>query len=337
MGLHILSQEQIDLAVEWFAEIDPGNHNAAALLFETFGPGRHWWPTDGQNGEAERPIKPYERFSDYELLLMKLQETDPQKYKVIHKGTPFYLMAWLAFDMRHYEKALFYLDAALSEDKKNAMQTWQDLPACRFLLLKDEDQVAGVTIREIQNKLDNQLKRFGVIPGARQVSLGDFVDKVVKTLIGDPKARSIVSAFYVFLLEYDERRRELDLRSTGGGSIQPLITHLFHGGVIFESLLKTKYTNGATLGQIFRTTDFTVDFHGFTVINNTSATTLEDIYNAINDSSLDTAFRTTAKLRNTTGHNLAWDDIFDLYDDVYEKFFQQEVNAILYLIDKIFP
>lgn len=334
MGPHILSQEQIDSAVERFAEIDPGNHNAAALLFETFGPGRHWWPKDGQNGEAERPIKPYERFSDYELLLMKLQETDPQKYKVIHKGTPFYLMAWLAFDMRHYEKALFYLDAALSEDQKNANKTWQDLPAYRFLLLKDEDQVAGVTIREIQNKLDNQLKRFGVIPGARQVSLGDFVDKVVKTLIGDPKTRSIVSAFYVFLLEYDERRRELDLRSTGGGSIQPLITHLFHGGVIFESLLKTKYPEDQ-LGRIFQSPQFREDFNLCNI--QTSAKGLSDIYEAIIDDLPLTAFQTTAKLRNTTGHNLAWDNIFGLNDGVYAKFFQQEVNAILYLIDKKFP
>ena len=328
MEPYILSQQQIDLARNRFAEIDPGNHNDAALFFQTFGPGRHWKPPNGPTGIIEQSDKPYERFSDYELLLTKLQEQDPEKYKKIHKGTPFYLMAWLAFDMRHYEKALFYLDAALSEDKKNAMQTWQDLPACRFLLLEDGNQVAGVTIQEIKCKLGEQLERFNNMQNAITVLINDFIVKVVKDLINDSKKRSIVSAFYVFLLEYDERRRELDLRSNDGGSIQPLITHLFHGGVIFESLLKVKYP-GDQLGKIFQSPQFTGDFNLCNI--QTSAKDLSDIYKAIIDDLPLTAFQTTAKLRNTTGHNLAWDDIFENYN-VYEKFFQQEVNAILYLI-----
>jgi hypothetical protein len=40
---------------------------------------------------------------------------------------------------------------------------------------------------------------------------------------------------------------------------------------------------------------------------------------------------TATKLRNTTGHNLIWDNIFDA-PKKYEDLFQQLTNAILHVI-----
>ena len=54
---------------------------------------------------------------------------------------------------------------------------------------------------------------------------------------------------------------------------------------------------------------------------------------AIKDFSIETAFATTGKLRNTTGHNLVWDDIFDTPKN-YVDLFDQEVNAILHVISQ---
>jgi hypothetical protein len=34
-------------------------------------------------------------------------QTDVDKYRKMHKGTPFGFLSWLAFDMRNYEKAMF--------------------------------------------------------------------------------------------------------------------------------------------------------------------------------------------------------------------------------------
>ena len=64
-----------------------------------------------------------------------------------------------------------------------------------------------------------------------------------------------------------------------------------------------------------------------------SANSLADIHAAIKDSSIETAFSTTGKLRNTTGHNLVWDDIFDTPKN-YVTFFEQEMNAILHVISQ---
>ena len=146
------------------------------------------------------------------------------------------------------------------------------------------------------------------------------------------------SAFYVYLLAYEDRLCELQLRSIGGGSIAPMITHLFTGGVIFESLLKHFYPNKddgnptKTLGDIFLTCAFTDDF--VTGLS-TSASSIQDILSSINDNSLHVAFSTAAKLRNTTGHNLIWDDRF-ANPDQYSLLFYQEINALLYLISTKF-
>ena len=95
-------------------------------LFHLFGPGN----------VIPFPDKPFERFSDYENLLKQMRKSDRQKYEKIHKGTPFYFLAWTAFDLRNYEKALFYIDAAISEDIKNAnTEPWLQLPASKFRLL----------------------------------------------------------------------------------------------------------------------------------------------------------------------------------------------------------
>jgi hypothetical protein len=57
-----------------------------------------------------------------------LREADAVKYRQIHKGIPFYFMSWLAFDLRNYEKALFYIDAGISEDVRKNPKGWQENP-----------------------------------------------------------------------------------------------------------------------------------------------------------------------------------------------------------------
>jgi hypothetical protein len=67
---------------------------------------------------------------------------------------------------------------------------------------------------------------------------------------------------------------------------------------------------------------------------NISADTLAEIHAAIKgSSSIETAFEITGKLRNTTGHNLVWDDIFDVPKN-YVDLFEQEMNAILYVVSQ---
>lgn len=298
------------------------------IFFSTFGPGNIINATN----------KPHERFNDYEELLRLLRQRDQQKYEQIHKGTPFFFLSWLAFDLRNFEKALYYLDAAISEDVKNAGANWVDLPGAQFLKLTQQQHVAGRVIYKIRELLEIEITRFNQISGISSITLTDFINKFVSILIQDSPTRTIISAFYIFLLEKTERLIELDLRSTEGSSLGPIISHLFGGGLIFESLLKNRYPikdDGnpvKVLGNVFYTTSFRNDFSQGIV---TSAESLQEILDAINDSTFITAFTTASRLRNTTGHNLVWDNIFHESAN-YEKLYQQIINALFYVIERNF-
>ncbi len=332
--MYFLKDQLIRLAQQIYANSDPTDPATADRFFETFGPGQRFSHSLSDPVTEYFPDQPFERFSDYESLLTLMQQIDGEKYKLMHKGTPFYYMAWLAFDLRNFEKALFYMDAAISEDIRKSPDEWISQPAGSFLTLNSAFQVSHLTIDSIRRRLNEQLERFNRTSGLPTFSIDQFIDRFVKVLVQDTSKRTIISALYVYLLEYGDRYQELRLRSTAGGSIEPVVMHLFTGGVIFESLLKHCYpikddgTSVRTLRNIFATSAFARDFvAGLTI----SANSIQDILDAVRDDSLATAFSTTARLRNTTGHNLVWDDVI-ADAEKYKLLFHQEVNALLYLI-----
>ncbi len=102
-------------------------------FFSTFGPGNLAFGTS----------QPHERFQDYEYLLKELNRRNKDKYDAIHKGTAFYFLTWLAFDLKNYEKGLYYIDAAISEDVKNTGADWANRPAAGFLRLEYQTQSGG--------------------------------------------------------------------------------------------------------------------------------------------------------------------------------------------------
>jgi hypothetical protein len=143
----------------------------------------------------------------------------------------------------------------------------------------------------------------------------------------------------VFILEFAENFQQLSYRrGSSGGSNEPFTIHLFTGGLLLESLLKHYYPKAAghqgtyTIGTVFHRADCRADF-GLAQVPETSAETLREIYDAIQGSdSVETAFSTAAKLRNTTGHNLVWDNVFDT-PEIYVALFDQVMNAVLYVVD----
>ena len=89
-------------------------------------------------------------------MLNLLRQADQTKYERMHKGTPFYLMSWLAFDLRNYEKGLFYMDSAIAEDIRKTELTadpesWKNQPGTKFLLLAGgQPHVAQRSINRVQ-------------------------------------------------------------------------------------------------------------------------------------------------------------------------------------------
>ena len=111
--MYFFNQPLVDYAVEYFKQVDFTDAAEGDTFWRLFAPGNTRYVSD----------RPYERLSDYEEMLRLLRTADQVKYEQMHKGTPFYIMSWLAFDLRNYEKALFYIDAGVSEDvRKIVMQ-----------------------------------------------------------------------------------------------------------------------------------------------------------------------------------------------------------------------
>jgi hypothetical protein len=318
-----------ELAIQYFRKLEPKDPKAWDWFFETFGPGNILEGTD----------RPYERFSDYEGLLNLLYDTDRVRYKIIHKGLPFLFLAWLACDLRNYEKALYYLDAALSEDVRSFGSDWIDMPGAQFLRLSNKSHHVGKgVISKIRRELETEVSKFIAATGFVPFTVDDVIGNFVTPLMQESNTRTMVSAFYIFLLEHGERSSELRLRSTLGSSMMPIINHLFSGALLFESILKHLYPDQddgsptETLGNIFHTKAFNSDF-GDRIT--TRARSLREILDAANDNLMPTAISCTARLRNTTGHNLLWDDIFDDANN-YEAMWQQVMNALLYVMHKKF-
>ena len=295
--------------------------------------------------------RPYERFLAYESLLEDLNKDNLSIYRIIHKGTPFYFLGWTAFLMGDYEKAVFYMDAAISEDMKNYPNDWQKMPAGESLILGDvEDQLAKVITLELIGQLEEQFVRFNNIPERNKkkgLTIKEFRDGFITPFLKKTNARSVLTAFYSFIAEYNDRQLMINLRSEYGGSIEPFLIHLFKGGLIFESLIrienpkisdKDKKGRPCTprgLEVYFQDPTFKTDYDINGIENDSpSLKTITDILNYCkNATSPIKAFRAVQGLRNFTGHTLARIDEFKIPGD-YALLYHQVLNALLYVIAK---
>lgn len=316
-----------------FSEIRLGFEQLKIIGLET---GDRFFETYGPGNLIEGMDRPYERFHDYELLLVIIQGIDPDKYLHIHKGTPFYFLAWLAFAIRDYEKAVFYMDSALSEDKRKSpteqFSSWIQNPAGKFFCLNPKDHTARIITQQLKDILESQFTRFNTIsnlPTLLNVDswVGNFVHPMIKA-----EKFPFVTSIYSYLLEFKDRHQMLNLKPLLDGSTEPYTVHLFKGGLIFESLMKHYYESRAKkLSECLKNEDFKRDFSLKLV--DTSANSLREILDKIIDNTAATSFNTTSKLRNTTGHKLVWDKVFNLPEN-YQKLFEQELNAIFFVIGK---
>jgi hypothetical protein len=310
---------------------EPGN-----LLFQASGPGNIIDIID----------RPYERFFGYETLLEDLCADDEDKYKIIHKGTPFYFLAWTAFFMGDYEKAVFYMDAAISEDKKNLGGKWTEYPAGRFLTLSESrDQAAWIITQELRAEVDTQIERFKKVTN-KALTLEKYVNEFVIPLMEDREARSIITALYSYVLEYSDRLILIRLRSDYGGSIEPFLVHLFKGGLIFESLIKKidteiltnkdKAEGKLTIGSFLYDREFRKKYGVEDITEHLEKRfkTLDEIIDYFEDGKNATiAFSAVCAIRNFTGHTLARTGEFKDPED-YTQLYHQVINALFYVIAK---
>lgn len=293
------------------------------------------------------PVHPYERLKGYEILLDVLESHNSIHFREIHKGTPYYFMAWLSLQMEDYERGVFYMDTAIGEDLRLLGPSWdinssELTPGIKFILLIDANiQVASDSATRLESLVVRELGNFST---KSQVNLDKdtFVKKFIKDsgLFRNGTFRTIVTSLFSYILEFQSRQNQLKLRSSEEGSIEPFLTHLFKGCVIFESLLKLKSPGDTaeTLEPAIRAHNAAlgVDFNIFP-----RHTSFEQVINNMiqlekqNTEYKNVCFATAYGMRNTTGHQLAWPDVFRTNPGAYRQAYEAILGAILWTIYKL--
>lgn len=318
-----------DAMLKGFAELDVDSPTDCDKFFEKYGAGNTIGSFDRQ----------FERFIIYESLLFTLQQANTEKYKKMHKGTPFYFLGWLSFDLRNYEAATFYMSAALAEDRrkspKQSFETWMQNPAGQFMSLSQQGNLSQITSL-ITSIIQDALNRFNEI-NKTALTVTQLNSKFIRPMI-EAGHYSLATSFYSYILGYRETHKNLSLTAGSVDSIEPIIQNLFKGALLFESMLKYYYPkkdNGTTiitLGEFNKNSKFLEDFPDVTLAGQGSDT-LQAIVDNANKHDYATTLLNTAKIRNTTSHKLSWDNIFNDTSN-YHRLHEQEILAILYVIDK---
>jgi len=273
---------------------------------------------------------PFIQITTYKEFLEILQDTYPNEYKEIHKGTPFYWIGWYSFLAEYYDQAVFYIDAAMSEDKINhPPELWPDSGAAMFFRLKLTNYqlfFRSSTAPELEDVLKQEFKRFNRLNLNDDITIENFVENFVGQIIYHDNT-AIITTLYTFILEKDRIMEMIHNRGEYGGTIEPMITHIFKGALIFETLLKMHY-EGTMLGNTIEQckAKYSFDF------NQCTPKSFNEIFNYTNQNNTQTAFCITYKLRNKTAHKLNWNESFT--ESNYEKIYQNILNAIFFVIQK---
>ncbi len=168
---------------------------------------------------------------------------EPERYAAMCKSTGFYWLAMAALQVHDYETAVFFMDAAISEEKLNGADFERHpTPTIHFLLLEGEkeDQAAWKETRYAEEKFKRLIDIYNRRKGKRLTTplrLEDVRQKFLKPVImNQERWRTAATAFITFNLEWDFRNTLLDLR-TNAGTSEPFIMHLSKGCALLETLL----------------------------------------------------------------------------------------------------
>lgn len=302
--------------------------------------------------EADRrAVDPQEPLADYARVLAQIKRVDGSRFGLMHKGTPYYMMGWLAYASRDYESGVFYMDAALSEDYANHTKP-EGTPAAAFIFLNSAHPGASANhiVVEIRAEVDAQIRRYAGLTGTK-FTTDDLVARFIKPGARDLAHRSIVTALLTFTLEGKQRLLQMDIRSGHGGTLEPFLTHLFKGGLIFESILKKFYYGQQTAGGspaasmgAYLSLPKARSHLGLAVSKALyqslpSQFALIDVLNSLigwRGASLnERAVAIAYGIRNTSGHDLGWPAHFDTA--AYRELFEGLMDAIFWTIERKYP
>ena len=158
-------------------------------------------------------------------LLRLCQQLAPEEYRRIHKGTAFYWLGTAAFLKYDYETAVFFYDAAVTEDLRiNANPDTNSTPSLRFIQIEADqpEQAARTLVQETHRRLELAIENYNRLPG-RPANVAPLLLAEVRSCFlrravspGGEGLRTLATTFISFLLEWDYLSALTVLRPGGG-------------------------------------------------------------------------------------------------------------------------
>jgi hypothetical protein len=292
---------------------------------------------------------PSAQIDAWEHILGIMESDNTDRYQDLHKGTPFYFMGMASYNCDDFEKALFYMDAALDEDLRSDKDEWSLRPAGKFVLLDTENRNhAAISLVDRTRKEFEKVMTAVASAGGLELTIEEFRNNLVRpAMVPASGKRSAVTALLSFLLEFSSRAKELSLARGKTGTGEPFFLHLFKGALLFETLLKTstaglaiQSTNQkATLDKLLKDPSIYSAFGFTSPPQGLGGDTFDDVLIAIKSDRNTTndfnkrAVRVTWGIRNKTGHSMAWPYRPQLNE--YEEVYQLIVGAISTTLAKL--
>jgi hypothetical protein len=272
-------------------------------------------------------------------LLIKLKQLDSGAYARIHKGDPYYFAAMSSFFLHNFDHAVYFFDAAVSEDIKN--DPGSRTPAIMFLEIDGDplNQAARPLTQNVEDRFTYFVNRYNQLSASIPIALPEIRIKFLSRAVGDKQEwRTLATSLISFLLEADYLPVLQKIR-VSDGTWEPFFTHLFKGCVLFESLLKANPyvpVPQGQLGNILNGNGGVKNRLGINRILNSSgpafANVLADLSGVDNDIEKD--LEIVVRLRNTIGHNIGW--ATPMTSDQYTQLVMKVMNAIIHTISGLY-
>jgi hypothetical protein len=284
-------------------------------------------------------------------ILNECRNADLKAYTSIHKGDIYYWIGMAAFLVRDYQTAVFFFDAAVSEDLHQGHDPiGNSTPALKFIQVEGESdkQAAQPLVEVTQKRIEALVEVYNHAPGrpanVPRLDIAAVRARFLSLAVspGHEALRSLATTFISFIIEWNDRSEFLDLR-VGKGTAEPFYVHLFKGCVLFESLLKANPTKTpplkGSLGKYLTLINVLQYLHKELGIPNDIKIGESDLPTIIThlrtaDKDLSTAVKFTGMVRNSVGHNLGWQ--LKLDKSHYERLFTMIAISNLHAIAALY-